>query len=77
MTFTTPDPINLHLPSSELLALHAACAQAAHLSGAGEYVDQVLKDMEEIGVLARDGTSSDVLYHAIQAGSARAISIGA
>ncbi|KDQ49769.1 hypothetical protein JAAARDRAFT_142978 [Jaapia argillacea MUCL 33604] len=65
VTFTTPDPVKLPLPSPELLALHAACAQVAHLSGAGEYVDRLLEDMEEMGVLAHDGTSSDVLHHAL------------
>jgi len=37
----------------------------AHLSGAGEYIDQVFREMEEIRVLARDGTSADVLSTAL------------
>ena len=63
--FTTVDPDKLPLPSPELLALHAACAKVAHLSGAGEYVDRILEDMEQIDVLAYDGTSSDILRHAL------------
>jgi hypothetical protein len=34
------------------------------LSGAGEYIDKVLRDLEVIGVLANDG-ASDALYHAL------------
>jgi hypothetical protein len=58
--FTTPDPVNLPLPSPHLIALHAACAKVAHLSGAGEYIDHIHENMEEISVLAHDGTSSEV-----------------
>lgn len=36
----------------------------AHLSGAGEYIDKVLRDLEAIGVLA-EGGGSDALYHAL------------
>ena len=32
------------------------------MSGAGEYICRVFREMEEIGVLANDG-GSDVLYH--------------
>jgi hypothetical protein len=55
--FTTPDPVKLPLPSPDLLAFHAACVQVAHLSGACEYIDCFLKDMEEIGVMAHNGIS--------------------
>ncbi|KAF8274683.1 hypothetical protein EI94DRAFT_1712881 [Lactarius quietus] len=65
VTFTTPDPVKLPLPSPDLLALHATCAQIADLSGAGEYVDQILDDMEKIDVLEHNGTSSEVLHHAL------------
>ena len=74
--FTTPDPVKLPLPSPDLLALHAACAQVAHLSGAGEYLDRILEDMEQMDVLAHDGTSSDVLYHALMTLGSRANTIG-
>ncbi|KAH8828859.1 hypothetical protein DL96DRAFT_1595805, partial [Flagelloscypha sp. PMI_526] len=65
ITFTTPDATKLPLPRPELLALHGTCAKVAHLSGAGEYVDRILKDLETVDELAADGTSSDLLYHAL------------
>jgi hypothetical protein len=55
---------NIPLPDPRYLALPAACASVAHLSGAGEYIDKVLRDIERIGVLANDGPS-DALYHAL------------
>ena len=61
---TTPDPLTLPLPDPCYLALHAACAQVVHLSGARDYIDKVLSDLEEIGVLVRDG-SLDVLHNAL------------
>lgn len=63
--FTTTDPL-IPLPDPTLLALHATCAKVAHLSGAGEYVDQVQRDLERSTVLAEDGGSSDVLFHALR-----------
>ena len=49
VTFTTTDP-ELPLPSPHLLALHAACAKVAQLSGASEFID---RDMETISVFGR------------------------
>ncbi|KLJ09675.1 hypothetical protein EMPG_14904 [Blastomyces silverae] len=43
-------------PSPQLLAIHRAIAYTLHLSGAGEYIDNILRDMEEIGVQA-DGST--------------------
>jgi hypothetical protein len=62
---TTPDP----------LALHATCAQVAPLSGAREYLDQILEETEEMEVLAQDGTSSKVLHHVLITLNSRAITI--
>lgn len=42
-----------------------ACARIAHLSGAAEHIQTVLWGMEEIHVLAEDGTSAKVLKHAL------------
>ncbi|KAJ3928359.1 MAG: hypothetical protein NXY57DRAFT_964607 [Lentinula lateritia] len=61
-TFTTLDP-RLPLPDPALLALHATCAKVA--SGAGEHIDRVHKDIRHLDVLAEDGGSSDVLFHAL------------
>jgi hypothetical protein len=65
VTFTSPDPITLPVPSPELLALHAACAKVAHLSGAGEQIDKFDRDLDDLRVLAPDGSSSSVLAHAL------------
>jgi hypothetical protein len=52
VTFTTSDPVLLPLPSPQLLALHAACAQVAHLSGAREFIDKEMKEVEDSEDLA-------------------------
>lgn len=56
---------NIRLPSMRYLALHAACARVAHLSGAGEYIAKIVRDEEDrtarTPVLAHDGTDSDLL----------------
>lgn len=44
-------------PSERLLALHYAIAHILHLSGAGEYIDKILKDMED-GFVREDGSTS-------------------
>ncbi len=67
ITFTTPDPEALPLPSPAYLAIHAACCRVARLSGAADYVEEVLREEEEvrerierIGILAEDGSSMDL-----------------
>ncbi|KAL0955112.1 hypothetical protein HGRIS_004028 [Hohenbuehelia grisea] len=65
VTFTTHDSVKYPLPSPELLALHAACAKVAHLSGASELLDDYDRDTERLGVLDPSGASSDVLAHAL------------
>ncbi|KAI2613253.1 hypothetical protein GGR54DRAFT_615960 [Hypoxylon sp. NC1633] len=44
-------------PSSRLLALHCAIAHIIHFSAAGEYIEQLLRDMERQGVCAEDGST--------------------
>lgn len=63
-SFTTTDP-SIPLPDPAPLALHGPCAKVAHLSGAGEYIDRVQIDFDRLEVLAEDGGSSDVLFHAL------------
>ena len=58
VTFTTPDPINYPLPSPRLLALHAACAKVACLSGAGKYIAE---EMEKMSEMAQDSSEEEVL----------------
>ena len=65
MTFTSSDPANYPVRSSEFLTLHATCAKAAHLSGAGAYLDELDEGVEHVGVLAGDGGSADLLIHAL------------
>ena len=56
---------DLPLPSPKYLRIHAHCCRIAHMSGAAEYLDIIYRDMEELKVLAADGTSADVLDIAI------------
>ncbi|OAL75678.1 hypothetical protein A7D00_1278 [Trichophyton violaceum] len=44
-------------PSARLLGVHRAIAKIMNLSGAGEYIEKVLRDLEEINVRA-DGTTN-------------------
>jgi len=36
--------LSLPLPSEEYLAIHAACCEVAHMSGAAEYIDKMERD---------------------------------
>ena len=62
VTFSTEEE-GLSLPSPVLLKLHAACAKVAHLSGAGEIIDDIQRDMESTPVL--NGTSANLLGRAL------------
>jgi len=56
---------SLRLPDPRLLALHAACARVAHMSGAAEAFDKFECDVEDTRVLAFefDGSSARLLDH--------------
>ena len=43
-----------------LLALHAAWARAARMSGAAEFLDELDRDVEALKVLAVDGSSAEL-----------------
>jgi hypothetical protein len=60
ITFTSTDT-TLPLPNPEYLKLHAAVCRVAHMSGAAGYLDQEDRDVDTIGVLARDGSSANLL----------------
>jgi hypothetical protein len=72
VTFDVPDNViqDCHaagkplpeLPSPDLIALHAACARVARMSGAAEYLDRFERDVEETTVLASDGSSAHLLH---------------
>lgn len=53
------------LPSRRYFQLHDACAKISHLSGAGEVVEQLFRDVEDLKVLAEDGGSSGLLSLAL------------
>ena len=66
VTFTTPDPVQFPLPSPAYLAIQAACAKVAHLSGAAESIDKFYQDMEDGKTLSSDGASAGILEEAIR-----------
>ncbi|KAF8059914.1 hypothetical protein FPV67DRAFT_1708679 [Lyophyllum atratum] len=65
VTFTTPDAEKLPVPSPTYLAIHAACAKVAHLSGAAACIDKFYQDMEDGKTLDPNGASANMLEHAI------------
>ncbi|PBK81319.1 hypothetical protein ARMGADRAFT_1020439 [Armillaria gallica] len=74
VTFTSPNPRALPLPKPDYLAIHAACCRIAHMSGAADYAEKVLRDEEEIrvqtgsmGNLAADGSSMELFNEYITA----------
>ena len=63
VTFTSA--VSRHpLLDPRYLALHAACAKVAQLSGASEYVDTSFRGTEDVGVFASDGSSGEALWYA-------------
>ena len=54
-------------PSERLLALHSAIGHILHLSGAGDYIQAILRDMED-GIVREDGSTQlgDLLSIALQ-----------
>ncbi|KAK5631465.1 hypothetical protein RRF57_007179 [Xylaria bambusicola] len=48
-------------PSPRLLAVHRAIAHILHFSAAGEYIDKLLRDMDEQGIQADGSTELDRL----------------
>ena len=62
VTFSSHDT-DARLPDCNLLTLHAVCARVAHLSGAAQAIDELDQDVEELRVLAFDGSSARLLDH--------------
>ncbi|EUC55416.1 HNH endonuclease [Rhizoctonia solani AG-3 Rhs1AP] len=60
-TVTFTSDTELPLPDRRYLALHAACAKVVNMSGAAEYINSILRDLEKIDVLSQDGSSAHVL----------------
>ncbi|KAK7693705.1 hypothetical protein QCA50_003277 [Cerrena zonata] len=63
VSFTTPDEIALPVPSPQNLAVHAACCRIARMSGAAEYVENLIRNTESQNTLflAPDGSSAELL----------------
>ncbi|KAG8832780.1 hypothetical protein FRC17_000653 [Serendipita sp. 399] len=61
--FISPDPVKLPVPNPLYLRLHAACAKIARMSGAGEVIDVLEREIDETPVLAKDGSSVHLLDH--------------
>lgn len=57
VTFVSHDE-RYPLPDPTLLRIHAAIGNFLHLSGAGERIDKVLRDLGECGGLASDGSTN-------------------
>ncbi|KAJ9225450.1 hypothetical protein DTO169C6_2183 [Paecilomyces variotii] len=55
--FTQHEP-RYTMPSPELLRIHAIIAKVLHASGQAEYIDEILQDRDNTGVLATDGSSN-------------------
>jgi hypothetical protein len=55
-TFHLTDNHNIDLPSPRLLAIHRAIALILHLSAAGGYIDDILRDLDELDVKS-DGST--------------------
>ncbi|KAF4609636.1 hypothetical protein D9613_012069 [Agrocybe pediades] len=65
VTFKSSKP-DLPPPSPVYLAIHAACAQVAHLPGAAKLMDQYEREMEDGLVLCPSGDSAGLLDHALR-----------
>ena len=67
ITFTSPDPVKLPVPAPWYLDLLAACCRVANISGAGECIDKILRDMEDtqVTVLSQNGSSAEILHYAL------------
>ncbi|KXN80870.1 hypothetical protein AN958_07071 [Leucoagaricus sp. SymC.cos] len=62
---STSDPERYPLPDPRKLAIHAACAQVIHLSGAAEHLEKILQELEMTQVLETDGRSAHILHYAL------------
>jgi hypothetical protein len=51
----TPDR-TIDPPSPRFLAIHRAIGRILHLSGAGDYIDRILRDMDEVGIKENGST---------------------
>lgn len=60
--FTNPMCQDIDPPSRRLLAIHRAISEILHLSAAGQYIDEIFREMEEPGVRSNGSTKlGDIL----------------
>jgi hypothetical protein len=59
--FNTSDPKEMPVPNPRYLRLHAACAKIAYISGVGDLMDQWDYEIDNMDVLASDGSSMPLL----------------
>jgi hypothetical protein len=68
VTFRTHELANgktIEPPSPQLLALHAACAQIANMSGSTERLEETFRDTEPIQFMTATPDAADELVHAL------------
>ena len=61
LTLVNIDPTVYESVDYRLLNIHASLAEILHLSGAGEVIDRILRDLDVTKCLAHDGSSTEVL----------------
>ena len=47
-------------PDPKILALHAACAGIAHMSGAAEYLQELFRDTDSIAVMTEPNAADEL-----------------
>ena len=63
--YTLPGGKEIEPPSPQLIALHAACAKIAHMSGAAEHLEETFRDTEPLPVMTAPNASNE-LVHALK-----------
>ncbi|KAI6102502.1 hypothetical protein EDD16DRAFT_1423293, partial [Pisolithus croceorrhizus] len=53
------------LPSPTYLALYVLCSEVTWMSGAEEYLMDIERRMDQVGVLVKDCSTADVLMEAL------------
>jgi len=64
-TYTLSNNKKIEPPSPKLIALHAACAKIAHMSGAAEHLEETFRDTEPLPVMTVPN-ATDELFHALK-----------
>jgi len=57
VTFVNAHSEGINLPDPQILELHAAFSRVLYLTGAGKYFEAYWRDMDELRVLASDGST--------------------